>query len=365
MALKTSVLTTRTELEAITRDWTTLLEHSDGDTLFLTPEWILAWLDVMPATVELFTITVYRDDALVALAPLYIDRIRFFRKLPFTCFRILGDQSSSSEYQDLIIHRQYEQECLDEIAGSIENSGQHAPFLWVPYTRSDSGATNRFMLLLDRLGWYTNQRSFQYHSITLPDNKQDFDRMLDTKQRNNIRRYTRKLAEDAELTSRNMADTMTADEIFAVLVKLHNKRWNERGDVGAFRRNPQFANFLKAFTSVSAKRNWLAAYCLYRNREPVAIRFGYRYKNTLYEIQAGFDPAWNGSGIVSIDQAISKAIEEGIRVYDFLAYAGDYKSRFGAESASGVSLFAGKRNLFNHLVFHAGLWPKGRYIALQ
>jgi len=62
--------------------------------------------------------------------------------------------------------------------------------------------------------------------------------------------------------------------------------------------------------------------------------------------------------------AIKAAISDHIEVYDFLAFEGEYKQRFGAIKKPGKRLFAIKNNLLGWLVTRAGLWPTGRYIQM-
>ena len=75
----------------------------------------------------------------------------------------------------------------------------------------------------------------------------------------------------------------------------------------------------------------LLLFAFFQGSKPIAIRFGFTYNNTMYEIQSGFDPSLNGAGLAAIDMSIKAAVSDHLEVYDFLAFEGEYKQRFGAD----------------------------------
>jgi hypothetical protein len=61
-------------------------------------------------------------------------------------------------------------------------------------------------------------------------------------------------------------------------------------------------------------------------------------------------------------QVIEHCIANGIEAYDFLAGYTDHKRRWGAACRTGHDFFVigpGRRNDF---LYHAGIWPTGRYL---
>ncbi|MBV1878319.1 MAG: GNAT family N-acetyltransferase [Pseudomonadales bacterium] len=370
--LNTSIITAIPGLRGIRQDWLDLLENSDADNLFLTPDWIDSWLAVVGSSAtnslaakspELFVITVYKGDKLVALAPFYLRKVRLFGVLSYQCLRILADENTSSEYLDLIIHSAYENDALDAIAEVIwSNRGRYA-FIWIPYAADWKGATKRFQSLFQRAGLLTQSRKYYYHATRLPGGKAEFDAALSAKQRNNIRRYTKKLGSSGSVKLVELSSSMSSDAALKVLISLHEQRWQSQGQTGAFVRKPVFHQFIAHYGRVAAANGALAVLCVYQGDEPIAARYGFIYKNTLYEIQAGFKPTMNGAGVVNIYLAIHYCIDAGFEVYDFLAHEGEYKHRYNAEERSGSSWFAGKDTLLNRLIFKIGLWPMGRYLS--
>ena len=67
----------------IREEWENLLSVSDGDDLFLHPDWLLPWLKVFGKGYELFFVALWEEARLVALFPLCRKRVGPFRIMTF------------------------------------------------------------------------------------------------------------------------------------------------------------------------------------------------------------------------------------------------------------------------------------------
>ncbi|MFT4712693.1 MAG: CelD/BcsL family acetyltransferase involved in cellulose biosynthesis [Candidatus Azotimanducaceae bacterium] len=365
MECKTKILTTTTEFKKLKREWNELLAKSESDNLFLTHDWLETWLATVNPKGQLFIILVYQDTKLIGIAPFYKSRTIVLRILNFRALRILGDKNSSSEYQDVIVHRSYADIALEHLAKVLKHSTSDCDFAWIPYSADFSGASKRLNKMFNKAGFNLTSRQIAYYRIALPENNSAFDSMLKSKQRNNIKRYRQSLKTSAPLRLQNLADIMVPADVISILQRLHNQRWAAKNKEGVFERDPLFKDFMLEYARLAAKNQQLSAYCLYRGEEAIAIRFGFTYKKVLYEIQSGFDPSLNGAGIVVIDMAIKEAIKCGAEFYDFLAFEGEYKKRFGATEKPGSRIFATKKSLIGKIVRYLGLWPTGKYLTLD
>jgi hypothetical protein len=95
-----------TELEELSAGWNELLGESAAASVFLTWEWMVAWLAAVRPAAKLLVIAV-RDGQgqLVGLAPFYRASMRLARVVPYRCLRLVGDEDTGAEYPDLIIRR--------------------------------------------------------------------------------------------------------------------------------------------------------------------------------------------------------------------------------------------------------------------
>ncbi len=63
--------------------WKVLLQQSKAKEIFLTPEWITSWWKVFGTSGELYVLTIWADNDLIGVAPLYKVRRGIFRQLAF------------------------------------------------------------------------------------------------------------------------------------------------------------------------------------------------------------------------------------------------------------------------------------------
>ena len=364
MFYSASIVSSKEEFKRLEPVWASLINDSDSSNLFLTFDWIDCWLDFLPPDCNLFIVLIHKQKQLIAIAPLYKAPIKILKAISARVIRVLGDQDSSAEYQDLILHREHKEEALKEIASVIKNNAKECLAAWSPFADESTGAAARLEKVMTAADYHVASRTIAFYRLPLTDNAKTYESRLKTKQRNNIRRYHKQLSGQANLTLQNLQDLMSPEEIFTLLENLHSQRWLSKDETGAFERNPKFKEFLKAYTTRASKLGQIAAFCLFQGHKPIAIRFGFTYDNTMYEIQSGFDPSLNGAGLVAIDMAIKAAISDHLKVYDFLAFEGEYKQRFGAIKQPGRRLFAIRKNFLGWLITRAGLWPTGRYIQM-
>ena len=359
------ILTTRAELEDLRCTWSCLLAQSDADTIFLTPEWILTWLDEVRPSAEILCITIYCGEELVGIAPFYVCSVTLFGMIKRRCLRVIGDSESSSEYLDLILLPALSDACLRNIAKALTLQSHRWELVWVPYVAPWKGAEHRFRTLFAYMNLECAAREISYYSMVLADGEDGYWSALSSRQRNNIRRYDKRLRREGQLEYVDLASIRSSGELFRVVEELHAARWNSQGKAGAFQRRPAFARFTRAFIKLASKKGWVRVYALLVDGNPIAVRFGYSYGGVLYEIQAGFLPQYKGSGLLCTSEAIRKAIREDLSEYDFLAHGGEYKSRFGALERIGTRMFAARKSSPVRLVLRAGFWPTGRFMELN
>jgi CelD/BcsL family acetyltransferase involved in cellulose biosynthesis len=87
-----------------------------------------------------------------------------------------------------------------------------------------------------------------------------------------------------------------------------------------------------SFTPLFLSQGWLAFDFLELDGRDVACQMCFRYRDTQFLLQEGFDPqfASESVGIALRALALKKAIENGIRHYDFLAGLGRHKTQWHA-----------------------------------
>ena len=76
------------------------------------------------------------------------------------------------------------------------------------------------------------------------------------------------------------------------LFELHQKRWQSEGQPGSFSSLTRRRRFYQDLSAVLLQRNWLEFWLLEIDGKTVAADYGFRYGDTVYALQAGFDLAY-------------------------------------------------------------------------
>ena len=165
--------------------------------------------------------------------------------------------------------------------------------------------------------------------------------------RQQVRRRERKLAEEHDLSFRLADDPARLDADLEVLFRLHEERWGAEGS-GALRERR--SAFHREFAHIALERGWLRLWLLELGGRPAAAWYGLRFAGRELYYQAGRDPAFERQavGFVLLAHTVREAMNDGMRVYDFLRGGEGYKDRF-TDDDTVVRTFAAGRGPLGRL----------------
>ena len=326
------------ELACLAPEWRTLLGRSNSDGLFSTFEWLhTAWLHLGGGR-ELCVRTVRRGGELLAVAPFSVRGPDVSAHPVFGCIELLGAGEIGSDYGDLVVARGAEEACLDALAAHFGR--EHDAFC----CRRVREEGCLLVPLFERLG----ERHFALE--VRPDEVAPFIRFrpggfeaylatLRPRHRHAFRRLSRLLSKAHEVRFEEVGSEAERGPALATFLALHTARWRERGDPGAFAR-PELRSFHEAMSALALRRGWLRLQTLRLDGQAVAAVYGFRYRDTFYYYQTGFDPAFAASsvGLVACGLSIQRAVEQGALEFDFLHGAEDYKRRWASSTRALVRL---------------------------
>src|SRR5262249_26532764 len=140
-----------------------------------------------------------------------------------------------------------------------------------------------------------------------------------------------KLEKKYKLEILRCTEESVLDRSLSALFELHGKHWQEKGIAGSFDIQER-RHFYRELSSLLLQKDLLEFWLLKLNDQIVAAQFGFRYGDTVFSLQEGFDPAFSADsvGYVLRSQVLKTLIERGIREYDFLAGTNESKMRWGA-----------------------------------
>jgi CelD/BcsL family acetyltransferase involved in cellulose biosynthesis len=157
----------------------------------------------------------------------------------------------------------------------------------------------------------------------------DWDEFLASCSRNmreKLRRNTRKLEREHELSFRLCEDPDAFGAAFDTLLRLHKARW---GDEGSAFGTERVAAFHREFGAVALRQGWLRLWTMEVDGEPVAAWYGFRYGEVEAFYQSGRDPGFDrfSIGFLMLMQTIKAAFDDGLARYSFLRGDEPYKDR--------------------------------------
>jgi CelD/BcsL family acetyltransferase involved in cellulose biosynthesis len=152
--------------------------------------------------------------------------------------------------------------------------------------------------------------------------------------REKLRRNTRKLEREHELSFRLCDDSDRLDADFDGLLRLHAARWDDGGS--SFERDRILA-FHRDFASVALERDWLRLWTMEIDGEPAAAWYGFRFGETESFYQSGRDPRFDrfSIGFLMLMRTIKAAFDDDLARYSFLRGDEPYKDRL-ADSDPGL-----------------------------
>ena len=339
--ITTSVLTRDREFDAIGREWDELLENSDQRVFFLRWSWNrLWWRDLGPDDSQLFIVTC-RDsqNRLVGLAPLYL-RQRHTAGIPHVrelLFLGTGIYVRTSEYLDVITRRGYEAKVAESVARFLKESSD-----WDRLSLQDvSGQSTMLPHLMWALGEQTQiELANRSYVIDTTGSWESFVDGLSSSARNNVLRRTRRLLNSHNC---NLKRVETVDELEPAmndLIRLHQARWQSRGEPGTFAL-PNVEAFLKDAMRSSLADGRLGLTTLEIDGKVGAARLDFIDNHIAHAFQAGYDPTNGNQGLGSVMNGLcirAYIQDAGVNQYDFMGGSSTYKESWTKRYKESVNL---------------------------
>lgn len=155
--------------------------------------------------------------------------------------------------------------------------------------------------------------------------------------RRQLRSRLRK-AEAAGLTFRFIPPGELSNQHLETLLDLHGRRWDMKEAPSSFTR-ARIPFHARLVETAAQGRGPAAVVAMAPSGDTVGMVYGFVWQDTFAFFQSGWHPDWAevSLGTVLHGHAMAFLSSEGIRTYDFLRGAEEYKYRFGASDRSDES----------------------------
>ena len=314
-------------------EWNELLDHSDQDCLFLTPEWLTTWWRCFERDQwTLRLITVRRQSQLLGIAPLFSRPRTVGGLVTHRSMEFLGTGVVGSDYLDLIVRRGEEEMVRVAMAEYFDRS---KPAMTLSHVSTASSETDHVVKQLEMSGWHVKRSTIETCPyITLRGHTwESYLESLGSNHRYNFNRRLKNLHKEGVLVFDAVEKEDQRREGLQAFMSLHALCWEERGGSQAMQSGRERA-FHEAFSRMALEREWLRLYLLRLNGRPIGGLYGFRRGERFYFYQSGFDPAWrkHSVGLVTMGLAIKHALAEGVEEYDLLHGTESYKFKWAKET---------------------------------
>lgn len=304
-------------------EWGTLLDRDPNRHIFATPEWNRLWWSSFGAGKDLFVLTMYRADELVAIVPLYRkpedDRgvLRFNGGIDLTdyCGPICSLDDRDDVADALVTWLESTETTWDE----FDAHNMPVPLGFAEYLVERADASGFEFRL---------EQEETTAVLPLPDTWDEYLTTLHSKERHELRRKRRRVGRDHPDARFRTASSDTLEADLESFIEMHRQA---EGHKGRFMGEP-IAEFFRRIATTFEDNGWLRLDLLEIADRPVAATFSFVYDKTFYLYNSAYDPDAGrlSPGYVLVSHLIEEAIEQGLGQFDFLRGPERYKYQFGA-----------------------------------
>ena len=329
------------ELEPYRAVWASL----DGGCPFRSLSWITTWWrhygDAHLGR-ELRIWLVFRDgtagaNALAGALPAYLDE----SWIQGRALRLMGDSEVCSDHIGLLAAPGVDEASAGALASAISNQDDW-DLLDFTGVDADDAATNT---LVDRLALgnasVTRLAADRCWAIDLPPTWDEFLAMQSKSHRKQLRQMDARVLQSGRAKWKLIESSEQFADAWSTFADLHQRRRLSLGEPGCFA-SPAWASFHWDIAQQFLAEGRLCLSVLELDGRPVAAEYHVAGADAVYAYQGGVDPdRLDGEpGQLSTICSIKRAIDEGIRRFDFLRGDEPYKAHWRATPRPTVRLVA-------------------------
>ncbi|MBN1546068.1 MAG: GNAT family N-acetyltransferase [Syntrophaceae bacterium] len=324
--LSFKVVSNPDEFAAIRNTWANALKKSSERAITQTWEWLHTWWTCYGHERNLRLIVGYDKNEIIGIAPFSLQKryTKRFRLLPYKTMCFIGggftrDRNVVSDYLNIIIATGYEPDFVDGVVNLLNGMRD-----WDELLLENISVESCIPDLLLRSA---NQYNINYRVlnrspsilIKLPARWEDYLGNISSGLRYRIMRGIKEFHKLNGCHEKILAegDLQTA---FDELGRLHQYRWESRGEPGAFS-SSTWKKFHKSFIPLAFKSGWLDLSFLRLNGQRVAGNYNFQFDKRVHFFQSGMIPHENKHirlGLILHSFCIEDAIRRGMKEYDFL-----------------------------------------------
>jgi len=331
------------QLEELKPVWNTLASKSEGDSIFITYEWILSWWQAFGDDKKLLILKIENDNEVVGIAPLMI----------------VGDENPivqfigtpNADYSDFL-GEDKESVIKSVVDYLFENQPDWSQIDLTQIPESSSSIRILENCLTDKKAKFVSH-AIENISFFQFEGTEDERKNYSLKMGRSFKRFRNFFTKANGLEFCHITDLTEIEYYLPPFYQCHVTRWNSLGSPGKFL-NPKMRKFHNQLAKNLTPLNRLAFFVLKHGDVPLAYLFGYDYNKTinLYNIANESFYQRRSPGILLLHNLIEKFIKAGHNKIDFSRGGGEHKSRFVNKSMVNIQflIFRSGADLKKHRI---------------
>ncbi len=340
-------------LEAIRPAWEELLARSSNDEVAVDHRWVIPWWQVYGTGRELRCIVFYEDKKLVGFAPMVLRKHVYRPHIPFRRLELIGSgepeaDETASDYIGIVAEEDKERAVVEAFLQTLDRdlAGEWDELVFTAMN-GDQPTPGLLRDAMQKRGHEVVLETIDSCPfVSLPKTWDAYVASLKRKKRWQLRQVNKHFEEWAghEPLLYRAKTEPEMEEAKKVLHRLHAQRWGNPGVFGS----PVFCRFHDLVMKQLLPHDSLDLGWLEAKGEPVAAFYNFRWKGKEYHYQSGRKVGLPDNvrvGIVMNAALIKRAIEDGMKEYDFLAGESLYKTALAPTSRALVRLRAVRPSL--------------------
>jgi CelD/BcsL family acetyltransferase involved in cellulose biosynthesis len=308
----------REDFESITAYYINANLNLNWNLIFTLPAWLRVWWQNFASRSELYLCSIKHNEKIIGLSPLQIQG---------DVASLIGSKNVC-DYQDFIISPGYEKAFFITLINDLKHKG--IPRLHLETIRPDSTVVKYLIPLSKDLGFNIDFRQTDVSSdIVLPGTWSEYLKILDSKQRHELKRKMHNLNDFGETAYRSIIDKPS----IAVAVDTFLNLFPEsRSDKAEFL-TPEMKNFFRSLTLSLSEIEAIGFGVLESSGQALAMVMYFDYNNNIYLYNSAYNPDYKSFsiGIISKALCIQDSILKRKNRFDFLKGSELYKFYLGGQ----------------------------------
>jgi len=307
---------THESFTSLTSCWSNPSHHLKWNSLFVLPAWLKVWWQELGDGAELHLDAIRQEKEAIGIAPLLVREGKA---------SLIGS-TDVCDYLDFVIVPGREKDFFNFLLDDLRQKGIN--HLDLRPLRPDSTVLTSLVSIAQNRGYevlcHPEDVSLE---LDLPSTWEEYLAILTTKQRHEIRRKLRRLAEAGRVDYSFVKDSAAVPDAMDTFLKMFSE---SRQDKATFL-TARMESFFRSLADSMAKAGLLKLGILKLDLLPAAMIMCFDYNDCIYLYNSGYDPQYNSLsvGLLCKILCIKESIREGKKKFDFLKGDDTYKYQLG------------------------------------